>query len=144
MASYSEDLTYKMEEPIKKVIFEITNLIKYKNDYESAIRIILENNLKLEDIVNTTSRLKRDQLVSLSSRLISVKNWLKEENMESIIYELRANDVKEEDIKTIMENVKNRISEENIDIELQKLGYAKIFTIDYDSYEYGVDEDDEY
>ena len=58
--------------------------------------------------------------------------------MESIIYELRANDVKEEDIETIMEKVKNRISEENIDIELEKLGYPKIFTIDY-----GMD-DEEY
>lgn len=64
--------------------------------------------------------------------------------MESIIYELRANDVKENDIKTIMENVKNRISEENIDFELQKLGYEKIFTVDYDSYDYGMDEDEEY
>lgn len=64
--------------------------------------------------------------------------------MESIIYELRANDVKEEDIETIMEKVKNRISEENIDIELEKLGYPKIFTIDYDSYDYGMDDDKEY
>lgn len=55
--------------------------------------------------------------------------------MESIIYELRANDVKEEDIKYIMERVKNRISEENIDIELQKLGYPKLFTVDYDDYD---------
>jgi len=64
--------------------------------------------------------------------------------MESIIYELRANDVKEEDIETIMEKVKNRISEENIDNELEKLGYPKIFTIDYDSYDYGMDDDEEY
>ena len=55
--------------------------------------------------------------------------------MDSIIYELRANDVKEEDIKFIMERVKNRISEANIDSELQKLGYPKIFTIDYDDYD---------
>lgn len=52
--------------------------------------------------------------------------------MDSIIFELRANDVKEEDIKTIMERVKNRISEENLDNELVKLGYEKIFTVDYD------------
>ena len=55
--------------------------------------------------------------------------------MESIIYELRANDIKEEDIEIIMEKVKNRISEENIDYELQRLGYEKIFTVDYDSYD---------
>ena len=64
--------------------------------------------------------------------------------MESIIYELRANDVKEEDIEIIMDRVKNRISEENIDIELEKLGYEKVFTIDYDIYDYGMDEDEEY
>lgn len=60
----------------------------------------------------------------------------------SIIYELRANNVKEEDIELIMDRVKNRLSEENIDVELQKLGYPKIFTVDYDEYE--SDEDDEF
>lgn len=64
--------------------------------------------------------------------------------MDSIIYELRANDVKEEDIKFIMERVKNRISEANIDSELQKLGYPKIFTVDYDDYDYDRDDDDDY
>lgn len=66
--------------------------------------------------------------------------------MDSIIYELRANDIKEDDIQLIMEKVKNRISEQNIDIELEKLGYPKVFTVDYDdySYEYGLDEDDEF
>jgi len=70
--------------------------------------------------------------------------------MESIIYELRANNIKEEDIQLIMQRVKNRISEENIDIELQKLGYPKIFTVDYDDYnnydfyEYNGYDDGEY
>ncbi|QDF29775.1 hypothetical protein [Halarcobacter anaerophilus] len=63
--------------------------------------------------------------------------------MESIIYELRANNIKEEDIQSIMEKVKNRISEENIDIELQKLGYPKLFTVDYDDYDL-YDYDDGY
>jgi len=60
----------------------------------------------------------------------------------AIIYELRANDVKEEDIELIMDRVKNRLTEENIDNELIKLGYPKIFTIDYseyDDYDYGDD-----
>ncbi|RXJ99489.1 hypothetical protein CRU98_05535 [Arcobacter sp. CECT 8986] len=62
----------------------------------------------------------------------------------SVIYELRANNVKEEDIETIMEKVKNRLSEENIDIELQKLGYPKIFTVDYDDYnEFDYDDEDD-
>jgi len=65
--------------------------------------------------------------------------------MESIIYELEANDIKESDIKIIMNRVKNRLSEENIDIELQRLGYDKIFTADYndyDSYSYGLDDEE--
>jgi len=66
--------------------------------------------------------------------------------MDSIIYELRANDINEDDIQLIMEKVKNRISEQNIDIELEKLGYPKVFTVDYDDYiyEYDMDEDDEF
>ncbi|AXH11141.1 hypothetical protein [Halarcobacter bivalviorum] len=65
--------------------------------------------------------------------------------VESFIYELRANDVKEEHIEQIMNRVKNRLTEENVDSELQKLGYAKIFTVDYDDYDdfYNYDLDDE-
>ena len=57
----------------------------------------------------------------------------------AIIYELRANEVSEEHIELIMSRVKNRLSEENIDKELVKLGYPKI-TVDYsefDNYDYG-------
>lgn len=61
----------------------------------------------------------------------------------AIIYELRANDVKEEHIDLIMDRVKNRFTEENIDKELQKLGYQKIFTVDYDEYD-NLDFDDDY
>lgn len=65
--------------------------------------------------------------------------------MESIIYELKANNIDETHIKEIMERVKNRISEENIDLELQRLGYPKIFTADYndyDMYSYGLDDEE--
>lgn len=62
--------------------------------------------------------------------------------MQSIIYELRANNVKEEDIELIISRVKNRLSEKNLDIELEKLGYPKIFTVDYDDMEY--DDFDDY
>jgi hypothetical protein len=61
----------------------------------------------------------------------------------SVIYELRANDVSEEHIEQIMNRVKNRFTEENIDKELIKLGYPKMFTVDYDEYdEYGYDDND--
>lgn len=53
----------------------------------------------------------------------------------SIIYELRANNVAEEHIDLIMNRVKNRLTEDNIDKELQALGYPKIFTVDYDDYD---------
>jgi hypothetical protein len=62
--------------------------------------------------------------------------------MQSVIYELRANNVKEEDIELIISRVKNRLSEKNLDIELEKLGYPKIFTVDYDDLEY--DDFDDY
>ncbi len=62
--------------------------------------------------------------------------------MKSVIYELRANDVSEEDIEIIISKVKNRLSEKNLDIELQKLGYPKIFTVDYDDIDEFNDDDD--
>ena len=61
----------------------------------------------------------------------------------AIIYELRANNVSEEHIELIMDRVKNRLTEENIDNELQKLGYQKIFTVDYDEYD-NYDFNDDY
>ena len=61
----------------------------------------------------------------------------------AIIYELRANDVSEEHIELIMSRVKNRLTEDNIDKELVKLGYPKIFTVDYDEYD-NYDFDDDY
>ena len=61
----------------------------------------------------------------------------------AIIYELRANNVEEEHIELIMDRVKNRLTEENIDKELLKLGYQKIFTVDYDEYD-NYDFNDDY
>ncbi len=61
--------------------------------------------------------------------------------MNSIIYELRANDIKEEDIQTIIERVQDRLSEESLDEELVRLGYPKIFTVDYDDYSENSDDD---
>jgi hypothetical protein len=42
-----------------------------------------------------------------------------------------------------MDRVKNRLTEENIDKELLKLGYPKIFTVDYDEYD-NYDFNDDY
>lgn len=60
----------------------------------------------------------------------------------SILYELRAFNVKEKDIEYILERAKSRLSEKNIDIELEKIGYQKIFTVDYESYDDSYDEYD--
>lgn len=75
MASYFEDLilNHHIENSINRVISKIVDLIKYNNDYDSAIKIILENNLKLEDIASTSIRLKRKQVVNLATKLISIK-----------------------------------------------------------------------
>lgn len=54
----------------------------------------------------------------------------------SFRYELEAASIKEEHIEYILERVKNRLSEENVDIELEKLGYKKVFTYDYDEYDF--------
>lgn len=51
----------------------------------------------------------------------------------SIIYELRDHNVAEKDIEIIMGRVKNRLCEENLDIELERLNYKKIFTVDYNT-----------
>ena len=59
---------------------------------------------------------------------------LVEQNL-SIKYELLSINVHEKDVEDIMQRVKNRLSEENIDKELVKLGYPKHFTFDYDEYD---------
>ena len=53
----------------------------------------------------------------------------------SILYELQEVNVKEADIEYILNRVKNRLSEKKVDIELEKIGYPKIFTSDYESQE---------
>ncbi|MGB1226888.1 MAG: hypothetical protein ACPG9K_03275 [Poseidonibacter sp.] len=52
----------------------------------------------------------------------------------SIKYELLSANIDEQDIEYIMDRVKNRLTEENIDYELEKLGYQKHFTSDYTEY----------
>lgn len=50
-----------------------------------------------------------------------------------IEFEMNINDVAEKDISEIIEICKKSgFSMESIDEELQKRGYAKIFTVDYD------------
>ena len=53
----------------------------------------------------------------------------------SIKYELLSINIDDKDVDYIMQRVKNRLTEENIDEELVKLGYPKHFTFDYDEYD---------
>lgn len=64
---------YKPEDPLDKIVYDLTNCIKMQNDYDAAIKIILANNLKLENIVSRTIRLTTKQIVELAMRLISLK-----------------------------------------------------------------------
>jgi len=75
MAKSIDDLitNYIFDEPIQILVNEITNHIKFYNDYDSAIKLILENNLNIENIVKNTARLKTSQIVELASKLISLR-----------------------------------------------------------------------
>lgn len=54
--------------------------------------------------------------------------------IDEIRFEMRINDVKESDIEEIIEECRHSgFSSEDIDQALQKRGYPKIFTIDYDA-----------
>ncbi|TLP41179.1 hypothetical protein [Arcobacter arenosus] len=64
---------YIFDEPVQILVNEITNHIKFYNDYDSAIKLILANNLNIENIVRNTARLKTNQIVELASKLISMR-----------------------------------------------------------------------
>ena len=72
MASYDEDYVnnYSLEDPINKIVFQVTSCIKNHNDYNSAIKLILDHNLKLEDVVLRTVRLTFKDVVELAKMLI--------------------------------------------------------------------------
>lgn len=65
---------------------------------------------------------------------------------KDVVNEMRANGVEEEDIKTIVEqSKKSRFNPKLVDDALVKMGYEKIFTIDYeDNYDDDDDEADDF
>ncbi len=65
---------YSIEEPINKIVFQISSCIKNHQDYKGAIKLILDNNLKLEDVVLRTVRLTFKDVVELANRLILSKS----------------------------------------------------------------------
>lgn len=76
MASYYDDLlnNYKEEDPLNKLVYEITSCIKNYRDYNAAIKLIIDNNLRLEDVVLRTARLTFKDVVELANRLILSKS----------------------------------------------------------------------
>ena len=76
MASYYDEFLSKNQEedPINKIVFQITNYIKNYRDYNSAIKLILDNQLKLEDVVSRTIRLNLKDVVELANMLIRSKS----------------------------------------------------------------------
>lgn len=56
--------------------------------------------------------------------------------IDEIVFEMNINDVAQDDIDEIIQVCKTSgFSAEHLDEELQKRGYAKIFSIDYDDVE---------
>lgn len=62
-----------IEKPLSKIIEQIVSNVKYEKDYNTAMKLILENNLKLEDLVKRTSRIRNDELIKLANMIISLK-----------------------------------------------------------------------
>ncbi|WP_417331733.1 hypothetical protein [Halarcobacter sp.] len=64
---------FKEESAINKIVYNIITVIKTKHDYESAINLIKENNINLEDIVSRSIRLPLPDLIKLADLMILKK-----------------------------------------------------------------------
>ncbi|RXJ69671.1 hypothetical protein CRV08_02915 [Halarcobacter ebronensis] len=73
LRSYDLPSNYHIEDPLNKLVYQITSVIKNTRDFNSAINLILQNNLKLEDVVSRTARLTLEDVVKLADLLISKK-----------------------------------------------------------------------
>ncbi|WP_417326155.1 hypothetical protein [Halarcobacter sp.] len=65
--------SFKDESAINKMVYNIITVIKTKHDYESAINLIKENNINLEDIVSRSIRLPLPDLIKLADLMILKK-----------------------------------------------------------------------
>jgi len=64
---------FKEESAINRIVYNIITVIKTKHDYESAIKLIKENNINLEDIVSRSIRLPLTDLIKLADLMILKK-----------------------------------------------------------------------
>ncbi|XPV54719.1 MAG: hypothetical protein ACNI3H_07340 [Halarcobacter ebronensis] len=65
--------SFKDESAINRIVYNIITVIKTKHDYESAINLIKENNINLEDIVSRSIRLPLPDLIKLADLMILKK-----------------------------------------------------------------------
>ncbi|MGB0989583.1 hypothetical protein CRV02_09630 [Arcobacter sp. CECT 8989] len=65
--------SFKDESAINRMVYNIITVIKTKHDYESAINLIKENNINLEDIVSRSIRLPLPDLIKLADLMILKK-----------------------------------------------------------------------
>ncbi|RXJ75849.1 hypothetical protein CRV03_11565 [Arcobacter sp. F155] len=65
--------SFKEESAINRIVYNIITVIKTKHDYESAINLIKENNINLEDIVSRSIRLPLPDLIKLADLMILKK-----------------------------------------------------------------------
>lgn len=65
--------SFRDESAINRMVYNIITVIKTKHDYESAINLIKENNINLEDIVSRSIRLPLPDLIKLADLMILKK-----------------------------------------------------------------------
>ncbi|RXJ88520.1 hypothetical protein CRV01_12285 [Arcobacter sp. CECT 8983] len=65
--------TFNEDSKINKIVYNIITVIKTTHDYESAINLIKQNNIKLEDIVSRSIRLPLADLIHLADLMILKK-----------------------------------------------------------------------
>ncbi len=58
---------------LQSLVFDVTKLIKAEKDISKAAKMVIDNNLTLEQLTNTTRRLSIDELVNLTDQIISLK-----------------------------------------------------------------------
>ncbi|NVJ53108.1 MAG: hypothetical protein HWD90_05395 [Campylobacteraceae bacterium] len=74
MASYYDEFDrYEFENPLNRIIYEIVNCIKLRNDFNGAVGLILQNKITLEDVASRTVRLSLNDFITLADTLISRK-----------------------------------------------------------------------
>lgn len=71
ISSLEFDDNYKIEDPMNKIVYEITSYIKGDQNYEKAFETIINNNLSFEDVVTRTCRLDPQDVITLADLIIS-------------------------------------------------------------------------